>query len=267
MLPYPQIDPDILRFGPLHIRWYGLMYVLGFAAAFILVQKQPRSREIGLYGEAAQDLIVFLALGLIVGARLGYVLFYQYAEYAFYLQHPWEIFAVWHGGMSFHGGLVGSLLAGAWFCRRRNLPFRAVADSVIVTAPIGLGLGRLGNFINGELFGRITDVPWAMVFPDGGPYPRHPSQLYEAFFEGPVLFAVLWMLRRRHLPDGLTTAWFLGLYGAFRFVLEFFREPDPQIGLVAGIFSMGQLLCLGMILAAGVFAFERARRAHGPKKN
>jgi len=177
MLPYPRIDPDIITIGPISIRWYGAMYVLGFLAAYFLVPRQKRSQEIGLKGPVAQDLIFYAAIGLILGARLGYLLFYQYQNAATYLQHPIEIIATWHGGMSFHGGLIGAVLAGWWFSRRRSLPFLAVADSVMVTVPVGLGLGRLGNFINGELLGRVSAVPWAMVFPDGGPLPRHPSQL------------------------------------------------------------------------------------------
>jgi phosphatidylglycerol:prolipoprotein diacylglycerol transferase len=250
MIPYPRIDPTIFHIGPLQIRWYGLMYVLGFVAAYFLVQRQPRSREIGLQGAAAQDLIFYLAIGLIVGARLGYLVFYQYLDYAFYLQNPVEIIATWRGGMSFHGGLAGAILGGWWFSRRRSLPFLAVADSAIVTAPIGLGLGRCGNFINGELLGRPSTVPWAMVFPDGGPWPRHPSQLYEALLEGAVLFVVLWRLRQRPFRDGMMLVFFLLLYGTFRFFLEFFREPDPQLGFVLGPLTMGQLLCVLMVLAA-----------------
>jgi len=224
------------------------MYVLGFLASYILIIRQKRSKQMGLVGPVAQDLVFYLAIGLIIGARLGYLAFYQYNDYLFYLKHPLEIFATWHGGMSFHGGLVGAVIAGWFFCRRRGLPFWAVADSVVVTAPIGLGLGRLGNFINGELFGRPTTVPWAMVFPEGGPVPRHPSQLYEALLEGFVLFTLLWYLRQRTFQDGMMVAFFLILYGVFRFFIEFFRLPDPQLGFVLGILSMGQMLCLAMIL-------------------
>lgn len=255
MIPYPEIDPDLISIGPIRIRWYGVMYVLGFLAAYFLIQKQKRSKELGLVGPVAQDLVFFLAVGLIIGARLGYVIFYQYHHYVYYLQHPLEIIATWHGGMSFHGGALGALFAGWWFCRRRKLPFPAVADSVAVTAPIGLGLGRIGNFINGELFGRPSDVPWAMVFPDGGPLPRHPSQLYEAFLEGLVLFILLWSLRQKPLRDGMMVAFFLFFYGIFRFFLEFFREPDAHLGVVLGPLTMGQLLCLAMVSAGCLTAF------------
>jgi len=230
------------------------MYVLGFVAAYFFIQKQERSRQVGLVGVVAQDLVFYLAIGLIVGARLGYLVFYQYHSYLFYLENPFEIFATWRGGMSFHGGLVGAGLAGLFFCRRRKLPFWVIADSAAVTVPIGLGLGRIGNFINGELLGRPTQMPWAMVFPGGGPVPRHPSQLYEAFLEGLVLFLLLWVLRKKGFRDGMMVVFFLVFYGAFRFFLEFFREPDPQIGFLAGLFTMGQVLCLTMIAAGALLA-------------
>jgi len=248
MIPYPEIDPTLVRIGPIHIRWYGLMYVLGFCAAYMLIPRQRRARELGLSPAVTQDLIFYLVIGLIVGARLGYLLFYQYPFYAYYLQHPLEIVATWHGGMSFHGGLIGTVCAGYLFCRRRRLPFWAVADSVTVTAPIGLGLGRLGNFINGELVGRPSQLPWAMIFPQVDNLPRHPSQLYEAFLEGLVLFVVLWQLSKFRLKDGSLVAAFLFCYGVFRFIVEFFREPDPQLGLLFGTWTMGQMLCLAMVL-------------------
>jgi len=254
LIPYPRIDPDLISIGPLRIRWYGVMYVLGFVSAYILISRQKRCQQLGLAGPAAQDLIFYLAVGLIIGARLGYVIFYQYTDYAFYLKHPIEIVATWHGGMSFHGGFIGAVLAGWLFCRRRKLPFWAVADSVAVVTPIGIGLGRLGNFINGELFGRPTDVPWAMIFPDGGPIPRHPSQLYEALTEGLLLFTLLWYLRQRPFKDGMMVVFFVILYGAFRFVLEFFRAPDSHLGMVFGFLTMGQVLCVAMILVGILLA-------------
>ncbi|MBW1980335.1 MAG: prolipoprotein diacylglyceryl transferase [Deltaproteobacteria bacterium] len=250
MLAYPKINPNIIEIGPIKLRWYGLMYVLGFLASYLLIQRMERARKLGLHGSRLQDFMFYLAVGLVVGARLGYVLFYQFHDYAFYVEHPLEIIAIWHGGMSFHGGLLGAVLAGILFCRRAGLPMLEVADVVIITAPIGLGLGRLGNFINGELFGRPSSVPWAMLFPEGGPLPRHPSQLYEAFLEGVVLFALLWLLKNRLRWSGGMVCLFLAGYGILRFLAEFFREPDPQLGLFFGFLSMGQLLCLAMILAA-----------------
>jgi phosphatidylglycerol:prolipoprotein diacylglycerol transferase len=267
LIPYPHINPDLISIGPIHIRWYGVMYVLGFFAAYFLVQRQKRARQIGLTGTVAQDLIFYLAIGLIVGARLGYVLFYQYTDYSYYLKHPIEIIATWHGGMSFHGGLIGAVIAGWLFSRRRKIPFWALADSVVVTVPIGLGFGRIGNFINGELFGRPTNVPWAMIFPEGGPIPRHPSQLYEAFFEGLVLFILLWRLRQRRFRDGMMVVFFMLFYGIFRFFLEFFREPDPQIGFILKYFTMGQVLCVTMIIASIIlWQYIRKTQPHPEEK-
>lgn len=254
VIAYPQIGPDLIALGPIHIRWYGIMYIVGFLAGYFLIQKQERSRQIGLVGTMAQDFIFYLAVGVIIGGRLGYVVFYQYHDYLYYLKNPIEIIATWHGGMSFHGGMIGAALAGWIFCRRRKLPFLAVADSATVTAPLGLGFGRIGNFINAELWGRPSDVPWAMVFPDAGPLPRHPSQLYESLLEGFLLFTILWMLRRKPFRDGMMIAFFMIFYGIFRFFLEFFREPDPQIGFLLGFLTMGQLLCFAMVLSGVILA-------------
>ncbi len=250
MIPYPKINPNLIEIGPLKVRWYGLMYVLGFLSAYFLIPRQDRARRIGLKGKMLQDLIFYLAVGLVAGARLGYVLFYQFPYLAEYLRNPVEIIAVWHGGMSFHGGLLGAITAGFLFCRRRRVAFWDIADAVIVTAPIGLGLGRLGNFMNGELFGRATSLPWAMIFPGGGAVPRHPSQLYEALLEGPVLFLILWGLRNRSFRPGAMICLFLSVYGIMRFFVEFTRQPDPQLGLFWGFLSMGQILSLSMIAAA-----------------
>lgn len=254
MIAYPHINPDIFSIGPIHVRWYGAMYVLGFLAAYFLVQKQKRARQIGLVGIVAQDFIFYTAIGLIIGARLGYIIFYEYGDLLPYLKNPLEILATWHGGMSFHGGLFGGILATWLFCRRRNLPFWAVTDCTVVAAPIGLGLGRIGNFINGELLGLPSNVPWAMIFPDGGPIPRHPSQLYEALIEGVFLFTLLWTLRQRSFRDGMMLVFFTFFYGFLRFFVEFFKEPDPQIGYLLTYFTMGQLLCIAMMVAAGILA-------------
>lgn len=252
MLPYPKINPNIIEIGPIKLRWYGLMYVLGFISCYFLIRKQRRARNLGLVGAQLQDLIFTLAIGLIVGARLGYVLFYQFSNYIYYLKHPLEIIAIWHGGMSFHGGLIGAVAAGIFFCRRRKFPLWETADVVTVTVPIALGLGRLGNFINGELYGRPSTLPWAMVFPMAGPDPRHPSQLYEAALEGALLFIVLWLLKERSFKPGTMVCLFLSGYGILRFLVEFSRQPDPQIGLLWGLLSMGQVLCLAMIVAGVV---------------
>lgn len=250
MIPYPKINPNLIEIGPLKIRWYGLMYVLGFLATYFLVPHQDRARRIGLKGKKLQDLIFYLALGLVVGARLGYILFYQFPFLLDYVRNPLEIIAVWHGGMSFHGGLLGALTGGFFYCRKCRLSFWDVADAVVVTAPIGLGLGRLGNFMNGELYGRVTSVPWAMIFPGGDAVPRHPSQLYEALLEGLVLFLILWGVRNCRIRPGAMICLFLLGYGVMRFLVEYTRQPDSQLGLFWGLLSMGQLLSLAMIFSA-----------------
>jgi phosphatidylglycerol:prolipoprotein diacylglycerol transferase len=256
MIPYPKINPEIVRVGPFAIRWYGVMYLLGFAASYLLVKYQIKKKELKLPKDFLDGLYSYVIIGLLLGARLGYVIFYDLPSY---IRHPIEIFEVWHGGMSFHGGLIGCIIAGILFSRKFKIDFWKTADLVIVTAPIGLGLGRLGNFINGELYGRVTDVPWAMVFPAGGPLPRHPSQLYEFFLEGVVLFVILWKLKDRDFKSGMLTAFFLILYGVFRFSVEFFRQPDVQLGFILGPLTMGQILSSAMILFGVLLYFYRKR--------
>ncbi len=256
MIPYPHIDPEIVRIGPVAVRWYGMMYLAGFAASYVLVRRQISRRGLDFGRDFIDSLYTWLILGLLIGARLGYVLFYDLSAY---LSRPLDIFAVWEGGMSFHGGLVGAAAAEIWCCRRAGADPWLVGDLVIATAPIGLALGRLGNFINGELYGRTTDVPWGMVFPNGGPLPRHPSQLYELFLEGIVLFAVLWALKDRVRGSGVLFSLFVVLYGAIRFAVEFFRQPDPQLGFVLGPFTMGQVLSACMALAGTVLLLVRRR--------
>ncbi len=268
MIPYPHISPEIIRIGPVALRWYGFMYAAGFASSYLLVRRQiqksvaaPKKKNRDR-DEAApsvpflDSLYTYLVLGLILGARIGYILFYDLKSY---LNNPLEIFAVWHGGMSFHGGMIGTLLAGYLCCRKFHVNFWQAADLVTVTAPIGLGLGRLGNFINGELYGRVTDVPWAMVFPGGGPLARHPSQLYEFFLEGVLLFTILWIAKNSRHRDGSMTALCLVLYGLFRFIVEFFREPDAQLGFIAGPFTMGQILSVLTMLAGAALYLIRKR--------
>jgi phosphatidylglycerol:prolipoprotein diacylglycerol transferase len=270
MIPYPHINPEIVRIGPIALRWYGLMYAAGFALSYLLVRRQiqksvasPKKKNRDR-DEAApsvpflDSLYTYLVLGLILGARIGYILFYDLKSY---LNSPLEIFAVWHGGMSFHGGMIGTLLAGYLCCRKFHVNFWQAADLVTVTAPIGLGLGRLGNFINGELYGRVTDVPWAMVFPGGGRLARHPSQLYEFFLEGVLLFTILWIAKNRRHMHGSMTALCLILYGLFRFIVEFFREPDAQLGYIAGPFTMGQILSVLTMLGGAALYVIRKRSA------
>jgi len=239
------IDPIIVELGPIRLGWYGMMYVLGFFASYLLVRYQIKRKDFGISRVEVENLYFYLILGLVIGARLGYVLFY---DLKMYLSDPLEILAIHHGGMSFHGGLIGVLLVGIFFSWRNRKSFWKIADLFIVTAPVGLGFGRIGNFINGELYGRVTDVPWGMVFPKGGPHPRHPSQLYESALEGLVLFLILWSLKDRRLPSGGLLALFLSIYGVFRFFVELYREPDPQLGFVLGHLTMGQVLCSLMVV-------------------
>jgi phosphatidylglycerol:prolipoprotein diacylglycerol transferase len=250
------IDPILVELGPIKVGWYGLMYVFGFAASYLLVRYQMKKKDFGLLKPEVENLYFYLILGLMIGARLGYVLFY---DLKVYLAHPFEILAIWHGGMSFHGGLIGVLIVGILFSWRNKKSFWKITDLIIVTAPIGLGLGRIGNFINGELYGRVTDVPWAMIFPKGGNLPRHPSQLYESALEGGILFLILWLIKDKKLPTGGLLAIFLFLYGAFRFCVEFFREPDAHLGFILGPFTMGQILTAFMIFG-GIFLLLYLRK-------
>ena len=262
MLPYPQIDPVLLHLGPLQVRWYGLMYVLGFIASYLLVQHQIRRYKLADLGRHFENLNLVLIVSLVLGARLGYVLFYNPG---YYLENPQAILATWQGGMSFHGALVGMLLGGLLFCKITGLSFWQNADVYIITTPIGLGLGRIGNFINGELYGRVSSAPWAMAFPAGGPIPRHPSQLYEAFLEGVVLFSLLWFLKnhywQRRWPTGSLLALFLLFYGLFRIFVELFRQPDAQLGFLFKVLTMGQLLSSLMIAAGLLILFLRRNNA------
>ncbi len=244
---FPAIDPVFFHLGPLQFRWYGLMYVIGFLASYFIVRNESRRRNLGMDNEAVADFIFCLAIGVVIGGRLGYVLFYDFASY---LANPLNIFAIWQGGMSFHGGLSGVAIAGLWYSRRFNLSYIQLGDMVSMATPVGLGLGRIGNFINGELYGRSTTMPWGMVFPGGGSLPRHPSQLYEAFLEGFVLFFLVRFVARRYPAPGGAILTFLGGYGLFRFIVEFFRQPDSQLGLFLGFFSMGQLLSLPLFIIA-----------------
>jgi phosphatidylglycerol---prolipoprotein diacylglyceryl transferase len=268
VIPYPHIDPEIFRVGPFAIRWYGMMYVLGFGASYFLVLYQLKKKTLDITKAQIDDIYFYLVLGLLVGARLGYVLFYNPS---FYLEHPLEVFVLWHGGMSFHGGAIGTFVLGYWAMRRRKISFLKAADLITPTIPLGLFFGRMGNFINGELWGRQSTAPWAMIFPTGGNVARHPSQLYEAFLEGLVLFAVLWIYKDRKKREGDVFAVFLILYAVFRVFCEFFREPDVQVGYFFGLVTMGQILSI-LMLVVGVLlkyvflpsgAKKRATRGQG----
>ena len=256
MLVHPEIDPIAFSIGPLSVRWYGLMYLVGFAAAWWLGMRRIGQGRAPIDRKQFDDLIFYAVLGVILGGRLGYVLFYKPGYYA---AHPLEIFAIWQGGMAFHGGLLGVIGAMWLFARLRGVDFLRLADFVAPLCPLGLAAGRMGNFINGELYGRVTDVPWGMVFRQAGEAPRHPSQLYQFLLEGLALFVLLWWFSSRPRERGQVSALFLMGYGAFRFIAEFGREPDAFLGLLAFGLSMGQWLCLPMI-AAGVWLYAWSRR-------
>ncbi|PLY12118.1 MAG: prolipoprotein diacylglyceryl transferase [Desulfuromonas sp.] len=245
MLTHPNFDPVIFSVGPLAVRWYGLMYLVGFIAAYNIMLSLARYRQLSIDKDDIADFLFYGVLGVVLGGRLGYTIFYN-SDY--YLHHPLEIFYVWQGGMSFHGGFLGVIVACALFCLRRRIEILSFADILATATPIGLGCGRIGNFINGELWGRPTDLPWGMVFAGGGLVPRHPSQIYQALLEGVVLFTVLWWLHRRRVRSGVPCFMFFLLYGVFRFVVEFVREPDAHLGLLWGGMSMGQWLSMPMML-------------------
>lgn len=246
MLPYPSINPIAFSLGPIQVHWYGLMYAIGFIGAWIMASYRANKPNSAWTKDQASDLIFYSALGVILGGRIGYMLFYDFADF---LARPLSIFQIWQGGMSFHGGLMGVLLAIYLFSRKTGKRFFDITDFAAPLVPIGLGAGRIGNFINGELWGRVTSVPWAMTFPHAGQLPRHPSQLYEFFFEGILMFLFLWVYSAKKRPRMAVSGWFAFLYGIFRFILEFFRQPDTQLGFIAWDWlTMGQLLSLPLII-------------------
>jgi phosphatidylglycerol---prolipoprotein diacylglyceryl transferase len=255
MLTYPKIDPVALQLGPLAIHWYGLTYLAGFALFMLLANLRLKHEPFAsVRGDAAwsrkdiEDMLFLGVLGTVIGGRIGYCLFYK-PEY--YLSHPLQIFFIWQGGMSFHGGMLGVIASQVWFARSRGKPFWQVMDFVAPCVPPGLGMGRIGNFINGELWGRPADpsLPWAMVFPQSNTMlPRHPSQLYQFLLEGVVLFIVLWLYARKERKPAQVSAAFLIGYGIVRFAAEYFREPDSHLGTLALHMTMGQWLCVPMII-------------------
>ena len=271
MLVHPQFDPIAIGFTifghQIAVHWYGITYLVGFALFLFLAWRRARLPQYAAHGwtrRDVEDLLFFGVLGTVVGGRLGYVLFYKPGYYA---MHPLEIFAVWKGGMAFHGGLLGVIVAIALFARARRRPFLEVTDLVAPCVPTGFAAGRIGNFINGELWGRFADpsLPWAMAFPQSGsPLPRHPSQLYQFLLEGLLLFALLWVYGKKQRGLGQVSGAFLVGYGVLRFIAEFFRQPDDFLGLLALGMSMGQWLCVPMV-AAGValWLWGRGRAADG----
>ena len=266
LIPFPAINPVLLSIGPLAVRWYALAYIVGIIAGWFYARAIIASER--YWGGAApltvidfDDFVIWITLGIILGGRIGYVLFYNLPHFA---EHPLQIFELWNGGMSFHGGVLGCFVAIYAFARRRRIPLLSLGDVTTAVAPIGLFLGRLANFINGELWGRPADVPWAMIFPNGGPLPRHPSQLYEATLEGIVLFVVLALMVRAGAlkRPGLVSGSFLLGYGIARVICEQFREPDVQLGFLWGGLTMGMILCIPLMLAGiGLLTYTLTREA------
>ena len=265
VLPFPAFDPVLISIGPFAIRWYALAYIFGILFGWLYARALIRAEN--LWGGPApltvadfDDFIIWVTLGIILGGRIGYVLFYNLPHFA---SHPAEIFEVWKGGMSFHGGFTGCVVAVIWFALRRKLSILSLGDLTCAVAPIGLFLGRLANFINGELWGRTAEVPWAMVFPGAGPLPRHPSQLYEASLEGVALFLALAVMMRGGAlkRPGLILGAFALLYGLARSFCEFFREPDPQLGFLWGDLTMGMLLSVPLMLAGIILIWVARRRS------
>ena len=253
----PSIDPILISLGFLDIRWYSLSYIFTFIFGSILIKKLNKKSLNDLSNIQIDKFFVWAVLGVIIGGRVGYVLFYQLQ---LFFQDPLYIFQIWKGGMSFHGGLIGMILAIYLFAKQNNLSFFYLSDLVSIVAPIGLFLGRISNFINTELYGRITDFPFAIIYPLIDNNPRHPSQLYEAFFEGVVLFIILYLIfikNSKKYSAGIISAYFLILYSIFRFLIEFLREPDLHLGLYLNYFSMGQILCIPIFFAGILILFRR----------
>ena len=260
MIPFPHIDPVAFKVGPVAVHWYGLSYIVGIALGWGLLHDRAARSDGRWTSEQVADLVFYAALGGVLGGRLGYILFYNFDSY---LANPLGIFKVWQGGMSFHGGALGMSLALAWYARASKRPFLELADFLVPVIPIGLGLGRLANFVNQELWGAPTTLPWGVVFtnPAAGGVARHPSQIYEALLEGLLLFVILNLVARRPRPTGMLLGLFLMFYGLFRFAVEFVREPDAHIGYLAfDWFTMGQLLSLPMVIIGLVLIIAAGRR-------
>ena len=262
MFVYPHIDPIAFSIGPVKVHWYGLMYLLSFILAGLFLRYQNKRLNYSWSNDKLLDLLFYGALGVVLGGRVGYIIFYNLS---YYLAHPIRMLEVWDGGMSFHGGMLGVFLAILiWSIRYKEAYFK-VTDFIAPAVPIGLAAGRIGNFINGELWGRVTTVPWGMIYPQAGPLPRHPSELYEFFLEGVVLFLILWFYSSRRPPRMAVSGMFMLGYGCFRFFCEFFRQPDPQLGFVAfGWMTRGQELSLPMIaIGIGLFIIAYTRKGKG----
>lgn len=250
------LNPVLLNLGFLEIRYYGLFYVIGFIIIYFMLYCLAKRKHISLSRDDVADLLFYAIIGMLVGARLFYVIVYNLG---FYIKNPLDIFALWEGGLSFHGALLGVILAGYIFCRKKKFDFYTLADIIVIPVSISLMLGRIGNFINGELYGRIINLPWAVKFPDADGY-RHPSQLYEAF-KNLIIFSILWSIKDKKLPRGFMFWLFITLYGLFRFFIEFLREPDPQLGLFFNYFTMGQILTFIMFVVGSFMLYRIKKKA------
>lgn len=259
MLSFPNINPVVFSLGSYSLHWYAVMYILGFGAAWLLGRYRAKQTDSEWTRQTFDELLTFAMLGVLIGSRLGYVLFYDFTAFS---ANPLLVFKLWQGGMSFHGGVLGFLAAVLWWSRKNHRAFWSVTDFLVPLVPLGLFFGRIGNFINAELWGKVTTVPWGMVFPNGGSLPRHPSQLYEAGLEGLALFIVLWIFTDKQRPIGAATGLFAVGYSMCRIFVEFFRLPDQQLGYLAfGFLTMGQLLSLPMLLA-GLWLLLHAHGSH-----
>tara|TARA_B100000315_G_scaffold252245_1_gene288653 strand:- start:1710 stop:2477 length:768 start_codon:yes stop_codon:yes gene_type:complete len=249
------LDPVLLSIGPFEIRYYGLFFVLSFVMAYFIINYLAKKKELSLSKDDVADFLLYLIIGTALGARIFYVFVYNLP---FYLSNPSEIIAVWHGGLSFHGALIGAAIAGFYFCKRKKIDFYEIADITVIPLALGLALGRLGNFINGELYGRITDVSWAVRFPDAEGF-RHPSQIYESF-KNLLIFSTLWTIKDKKLPKGFMFWLFVVMYSALRFIVEFFRAPDEQLGFIIGFLTMGQILSVVTLLIGLFFIYKVSKK-------
>jgi len=253
------IDPVLLSIGPLQIRYYGLFWLIGFVMGYFLLIHLAKRKELSITKDDIADLLLYIIIGTVLGARIFYILIYNLP---FYLSNPLEMLAVWHGGLAFHGGLTGAVIGGVLYTRRKKVGFYEIADIIVMPLALGLALGRIGNFINGELYGRITDVPWAVKFPDAEGF-RHPSQIY-ASIKNLIIFFALWAIKDKNLPKGFMFWAFVVMYSALRFIVEFFRQPDEQLGFIIGFLSMGQILSIIMFAIGAFFIYKIMKSQNKP---
>ena len=267
MIMFPNIDPVAISIGPLKVHWYGIMYLVAFTAGWYLGRVRAKRPQSGWHPDEVGDILFYIALGVILGGRIGYVIFYNFSKF---LENPVMLIEIWKGGMSFHGGLIGVIIAMWLFGRKTNRSFFTVSDFIAPLIPLGYGAGRIGNFIGGELWGKVTDVPWGMVFPRAGIEPRHPSQLYQAFLGGLVIFTILWLYSKKPKPTMAVSGMFLLCFGIYRFIIEFFRQPDAHLGYLAfGWLTMGQVLSAPMVVLGLFliwFAYKHQNNKPAPDK-